>query len=60
MHRNKQDEHDIIIRNKARFVVQIYNQEEGIDYDETFAPIARMETVRILITFVAYMGLRMV
>ena len=40
--RNKMDENDIIIRNKARLVAQGYNKQEGIDYEETFAPIARL------------------
>ena len=39
--------------------VQGYNQEEGIDYDETFAPVARMEAIRILIAFAAFMGLKL-
>ncbi|XP_070039375.1 uncharacterized mitochondrial protein AtMg00820-like [Nicotiana tomentosiformis] len=53
--RNKLDEQGNITRNKARLVVQGYNQEESIDYDETFAPVARMEAIRMLIAFVAHM-----
>ncbi|KAH0728144.1 hypothetical protein KY284_004009 [Solanum tuberosum] len=49
-----EDEHGTITRNKARLVVQGYNQEEGIDYDETFAPVARVEAIRLLIAFVAH------
>ena len=45
------DENGIIIRNKARLVAQGYNQQEGIDYEETFAPIARLEAIRMLIAF---------
>uniref|UniRef100_A0A2N9IWC5 CCHC-type domain-containing protein n=1 Tax=Fagus sylvatica TaxID=28930 RepID=A0A2N9IWC5_FAGSY len=41
--RNKKDEEGIIVRNKARLVAQGYNQEEGIDYGETYAPVARLE-----------------
>ena len=43
--RNKLDEHGIIIRNKARLVAKGYNQEEGIDYEETYAPVARLKAI---------------
>ena len=49
----------MITRNKSRLVVQGYNQEEGIDYDETFAPIVRMEAIRIVIAFAAFMGFKL-
>ena len=45
-----------MVRNKARLLAQGYNQQEGIDYDETFAPIARLEAIRILLAFAAYKG----
>ncbi|GJX18245.1 retrovirus-related pol polyprotein from transposon TNT 1-94 [Tanacetum coccineum] len=47
--RNKLDENGIVSRNKARLVAQGYNQQEGIDYDETYAPITRLESIRILL-----------
>jgi len=47
--RNKLDEQGTVTRNKTRLVVQGYNQEEGIVYKETFAPVARIEAIRILI-----------
>ncbi|GJY02544.1 retrovirus-related pol polyprotein from transposon TNT 1-94 [Tanacetum coccineum] len=49
--RNKLDEKGIVSRNKARLVAQDYNQQEGIDYDETYAPVARLESIRILLAY---------
>jgi len=57
--RNKLDEQGILTRNKARLVVQGYNQEEGIDYEETVAPVARIEAVRILIAFAAFVEFKL-
>ncbi|GJT52111.1 retrovirus-related pol polyprotein from transposon TNT 1-94, partial [Tanacetum coccineum] len=54
--RNKRDETRIVIKNKARLVAQGYNQQEGIDYDETFAPVARLEAIKIFLAFVTYMN----
>ncbi|GJS94424.1 retrovirus-related pol polyprotein from transposon TNT 1-94 [Tanacetum coccineum] len=50
------DENGIVIKNKARLVAQGYNQQEGIDYEETFAPVARLEAIRIFLAYAAYMG----
>nr|GEX61935.1 retrovirus-related Pol polyprotein from transposon TNT 1-94 [Tanacetum cinerariifolium] len=49
--RNKLDENGIISRNKARLVAQGYNQQEGIDYDETYALVTRLESIRILLAY---------
>ena len=49
--KNKLDENGIIVRNKARLVGQGYNQEEGIDFEETFAPVARLEAIRLLLAY---------
>nr|GFA00201.1 retrovirus-related Pol polyprotein from transposon TNT 1-94 [Tanacetum cinerariifolium]GFA03773.1 retrovirus-related Pol polyprotein from transposon TNT 1-94 [Tanacetum cinerariifolium] len=49
--RNKLDENGIVSRNTARFVAQGYNQQEGIDYDETYASVARLESIRILLAY---------
>ncbi|GJS09895.1 retrovirus-related pol polyprotein from transposon TNT 1-94 [Tanacetum coccineum] len=49
--RNKLDENGIVSRNKARLVAQGYNQQEGIDYDKTYALVARLESIRILLTY---------
>nr|GEV09741.1 copia protein [Tanacetum cinerariifolium] len=49
--RNKLDENGIVSRNKARLVAQSYNQEKGIYYDETYALVARLESIRILLTY---------
>ena len=48
------DENGIIIRNKSILVAQGFNQEEGIDYEETFAPIARLEAIRMLLAFACF------
>ncbi|GJS49163.1 retrovirus-related pol polyprotein from transposon TNT 1-94 [Tanacetum coccineum] len=49
--RNKLDENGIVSRNKARLVAQGYNQQEGIDYDETYALVARLKSIRILLAY---------
>ncbi|GJR02841.1 putative ribonuclease H-like domain-containing protein [Tanacetum coccineum] len=54
--RNKKDERGIVIRNKARLVAQGNTQEEGIDYDEVFAPVTRIEAIRLFLAYASYMG----
>ncbi|GJR66918.1 retrovirus-related pol polyprotein from transposon TNT 1-94 [Tanacetum coccineum] len=49
--RNKLAKNGIVSQNKARLVAQGYNQQEGIDYDETYAPVARLESIRILLAY---------
>ncbi|GJQ93647.1 putative ribonuclease H-like domain-containing protein [Tanacetum coccineum] len=56
VYRNKMDERGVVVINKARLVAQGYRQEEGIDYDEVFAPVARIEAIRIFLAFASYMG----
>ncbi|GJR56482.1 putative ribonuclease H-like domain-containing protein [Tanacetum coccineum] len=56
VYRNKKDERGVVVRNKARLVALGYRQEEGIDYDEVFAPVARIEAIRIFLAFASYMG----
>ncbi|GKD21349.1 retrovirus-related pol polyprotein from transposon TNT 1-94, partial [Tanacetum coccineum] len=50
------DENGVVIKKKARLVAQGYNQQEGINYEETFAPVARLEAIRIFLAYAAYMG----
>ncbi|GJR65673.1 putative reverse transcriptase domain-containing protein [Tanacetum coccineum] len=54
VYRNKKDERGIVIRNKARLVAQGYTQEEGIDYDELFASIARIEVIRLFLAYASF------
>ncbi|GJR33392.1 putative ribonuclease H-like domain-containing protein [Tanacetum coccineum] len=54
--KNKRDVRGIVVRNKARLVAQGYRQEEGIDYDEVFAPVDRIEAIRLFLAFASYMG----
>ncbi|GJY43783.1 putative ribonuclease H-like domain-containing protein [Tanacetum coccineum] len=53
--KNKRDARGIVIRNKARLVAQGYTQEEGIDYEEVFAPVARIEAIRLFFAYASYM-----
>ena len=55
--RNKLSEQGEIVRNKTRLVAQGYSQQEGIDYTKNFAPIARLESIRLLISFVVNNGI---
>ena len=55
----KLDESGIIVRNKDKLVAKGYNQEEGIDYDETYALVARLEAIRLLLAFACIMVFRL-
>jgi hypothetical protein len=57
--RNKQDEHDVVTRNKARLVAKGYSQVEGLDFDETYALVARLESIRILLAYATYHGFKL-
>ncbi|GKE30338.1 retrovirus-related pol polyprotein from transposon TNT 1-94, partial [Tanacetum coccineum] len=57
--KNKHDEENTVIRNKTRLVVRGYRQEEGIDFEESFAPVARMEAIRIFLAYVAHKSFTM-
>jgi hypothetical protein len=53
---NKQDDSGVIVRNKARLVVRGFRQIEGLDYTEVYAPVARLEAIRIFLAYASYMG----
>jgi hypothetical protein len=57
--RNKQDEHGVVTRNKARLVAKGYSQVERLDFDETYAPVARLESIRILLAYATYHGFKL-
>jgi hypothetical protein len=54
--RNKQDGHGVVIRNKARLVAKSYSQVEGLNFDETFAPVSRLESISILLVYATHHG----
>jgi hypothetical protein len=57
--RNKQDEHGVVTRNKARLVAKGYAQVAGLDFGETFAPVARLQSIRILLAYAAHHSFRL-
>nr|GEZ05903.1 putative ribonuclease H-like domain-containing protein [Tanacetum cinerariifolium] len=56
VYRNKKDERGIVITNKARLVAQGHTQEEGIDYEEVFAPVAWIEAIRLFLAYASFIG----
>jgi hypothetical protein len=57
--RNKHDEHGVVTRNKARLVAKGYSQVECLDFDETYAPVARLESIHILLAYATYHGFKL-
>ena len=57
--RNKLNEEGKVVRTKARLVAQGYNQQEGIDYDKAFAPVARLEAIKILLAYAAHKSIKL-
>ncbi|GJX96573.1 putative ribonuclease H-like domain-containing protein, partial [Tanacetum coccineum] len=54
VYKNTKDERGIVIKNKVRLVAQGYTQEEGIDYDEVFAPVTRIEAIRFFLAYASF------
>jgi hypothetical protein len=54
--RNKQDEHGVVTRNKVRLIAKAYSQVKSLDFDETFAPVARLKSIRMLLAYVTHHG----
>jgi hypothetical protein len=57
--RNKQDKYGVVTRNKARLMAKGYTQVTGLDFEETFAPVARLESIRILLAYVAHYSFKL-
>ena len=57
--RNKLDESENVVRNKARLVAQDYTKIERIDFEETFAPVAWLEAIRITLSFASYKNFKL-
>jgi hypothetical protein len=56
---NKQDEHGVVIRNKTRLVAKGYSQVKGLDFDETFTTVARLESIRMLLAYAIHHGFKL-
>nr|GEY85549.1 hypothetical protein [Tanacetum cinerariifolium] len=56
VYKNKKDERGIVVKNKARLVAQGHTQEEGINYEEVFAPVARIKAIRLFLAYASFMG----
>jgi hypothetical protein len=56
--RNKQDEHGVVTRNKVRLLAKGYSQVECLDFDETFATVARLESIRMLLAYATNYGFK--
>ena len=57
--KNKSNEHGTVIKNKSRLVAQGYTQVEGVDFDETFAQVARLESIRILLAIASHLNFKL-
>ena len=57
--KNKSVEHGIVIRNKSRLIAQGYTHVEGIDFNETFAPVARLESIRIFLPIASHLNFKL-
>ena len=57
--KNKSDKHGTVIRDKSRLVTRGYTQVEGIDFDKTFAPVARLESIRILLAIASHLNFKL-
>ena len=57
--KNKLDESGNVVRNKARLVAHGYTKVEGIDFEETFAPVARLEAIRITLAYASYKNFKL-
>ncbi|GJT25683.1 putative ribonuclease H-like domain-containing protein [Tanacetum coccineum] len=56
VYRNKRDKRGVVVRNKARLVAQGHKHKEGIDYDEVFSPVARIEAIMLFLAFASFIG----
>ena len=54
MFRNNQDDQGVVVRNKARLVAKGFSQVEGLDFGETFAPVARLDAIRVLLAYASH------